>query len=767
MFNQGRWLVGLVGLIVVTLMAGSNERTFLDVLIGSVTSFDAWNSESPTLASAFRTTERKDQTEERRPIHFDCLCPPTSGLLFVSSLGKGGCLPFAASNCCEVHLAPPLPLGGGMGDRFSLLNSSSTDSKNGGSSSTGPQQSPPPSSSSSSDRFGGMEVLEPPPPPPQYTSSAAAVEFLGSRNGEAASNGGFHPDVESRPDDNLGRAQEAAAIESAQADPTGILSSSSSSSSTGGNGSSSISSRLLHDDGSSHHQLPQQDVIAGDNSSSSHHHPLAPPQQQQQQHSQQMVLLPMPPSSTVAPPPVPPPPGPGPAACVICHRPAEDGRPLLHFAPVPHDASVMSSAPTVRTFPQRVFLHVFCGKTASILPHVNQPDLEILSKAGLKNKHGTGPEVNASLARTRSACVNPPTTKDKEFYLVREFEAHLSAVRGTSISLLGLIPVASADPYGNWRGPHQQYLIEQQQRELQQQQQQEEDEAGVVDPSQLPNVDPNNDLGGHATGDVLLGLQQHLADSALQSHPFSLPSSGTDPDPDDVGRGDVPAVNDEADDHDEAELDGTAATDSMDIMNGRSGDALSSSETTTPANDKKRGSSSPSTTSASETEWKIPRKRLTSSSSSSTPSRDGGVAMHPSSSLLGSNGTHFLDHPTFPYTTTNGGASYRGTSLSNLSPPPIPDGDGVQPLYHSMLISSSSSSLDASMLLGNGFGVAAPWTAGSRSVVGQDGVVRIQCVCGGRHLPRDSAKGMASWRSHFMTKRHQKWLQSQGLVGAV
>lgn len=114
--------------------------------------------------------------------------------------------------------------------------------------------------------------------------------------------------------------------------------------------------------------------------------------------------------------------------CRIC-RSGDDERPMLRFLPVEHDMATASVAPHVFTFGDDICVHVFCGKTASILPNVNQPELEILSKAGLKNKHGIGPEVNAALARTRCAVLNEPGVKDKHFYLVREFEAHLAAIR--------------------------------------------------------------------------------------------------------------------------------------------------------------------------------------------------------------------------------------------------------------------------------------------------------------------------------------------------
>ena len=116
-----------------------------------------------------------------------------------------------------------------------------------------------------------------------------------------------------------------------------------------------------------------------------------------------------------------------PPVCRICAK--LDDRPLVRFFPVDHDMSLLAAAPSVDTFTDDIALHVFCGKTASILPNVNRPDLEILSKAGLKNKHGIGPEVNAALARTRSATANHQQQPPKYFYLVREFEAHLAAIR--------------------------------------------------------------------------------------------------------------------------------------------------------------------------------------------------------------------------------------------------------------------------------------------------------------------------------------------------
>lgn len=144
--------------------------------------------------------------------------------------------------------------------------------------------------------------------------------------------------------------------------------------------------------------------------------------------------------------------------CCICGQGNEVGRQILRFLPVTHDFAAAQAAPGVMTFGQDILLHIFCGKTASILPTVNRPDLEILTKAGLKNKHGIGPEVNAALARTRTAVflpvepipgggrnqkndkaedaasANNACNKEKQFYLVREFEAHLASIRHTHIS---------------------------------------------------------------------------------------------------------------------------------------------------------------------------------------------------------------------------------------------------------------------------------------------------------------------------------------------
>jgi hypothetical protein len=253
--------------------------------------------------------------------------------------------------------------------------------------------------------------------------------------------------------------------------------------------------------------------------------------------------------AVVAPPPIPIPPPPSAVAagrtpalilpppppvvlvpagpCRICGQPApsstsnagngdtDDGRnnsrPMIRFFPTPGAISpaVAKAAPSVTTFGQDICLHVFCGKTAGFLPGRSDPELEIMTKAGLKNKHGIGQEVNAALARTRcgvpiltqqqmqeqqqqqqqehleqqlggdgdncgiangllshelsapsttttilcNGAITTTTTttmggkgkrptasaaasaaKERQFYLVREFEAHLAAIRNKTIT---------------------------------------------------------------------------------------------------------------------------------------------------------------------------------------------------------------------------------------------------------------------------------------------------------------------------------------------
>jgi len=52
------------------------------------------------------------------------------------------------------------------------------------------------------------------------------------------------------------------------------------------------------------------------------------------------------------------------------------------------------------------------------------------------------------------------------------------------------------------------------------------------------------------------------------------------------------------------------------------------------------------------------------------------------------------------------------------------------------------------------------------SELSEDGT-KIRCSCGGTHLPPGTPKGSQSWRNHVMTSRHQKWMETNGLLGPV
>lgn len=158
--------------------------------------------------------------------------------------------------------------------------------------------------------------------------------------------------------------------------------------------------------------------------------------------------------------------------CRICFQSSitnsSSNRPLLHFEPT--EQKIVSSSTTVEEANtptsswEDVHVHIFCGKTAGILfqknPHSGRvhtqstAQWEIMSKAGIKNKHGTGKDTAIALARTRCAMLpedrppppsktfdlgssnrnninrkKTPSTATRQFYLVREFEATLKQVR--------------------------------------------------------------------------------------------------------------------------------------------------------------------------------------------------------------------------------------------------------------------------------------------------------------------------------------------------
>ncbi|KAG7366364.1 hypothetical protein IV203_029034 [Nitzschia inconspicua] len=156
--------------------------------------------------------------------------------------------------------------------------------------------------------------------------------------------------------------------------------------------------------------------------------------------------------------------------CRICFQSSlsssSSNRPLLHFKPAKTVPST-SSTSKLSLF-EHVHVHIFCGKTAGILfqknPHSgrvhtkNTAQWEIMSKAGIKNKHGTEKDVCTALALSRWAMLPddqplPPSKRcdfkatvkrnsrkklslaTRQYFLLREFEANLEMVRQESLEL--------------------------------------------------------------------------------------------------------------------------------------------------------------------------------------------------------------------------------------------------------------------------------------------------------------------------------------------
>lgn len=104
-----------------------------------------------------------------------------------------------------------------------------------------------------------------------------------------------------------------------------------------------------------------------------------------------------------------------PPICQICGKGESPHKQLCYFLPTAFE-------------PEPTVLHVFCGKSAAILP-IERPDLEILSKSGIKNKHGHGPGVLVALQRSRTVTVVEKDQREQVYYLVKEVEGHLNHLK--------------------------------------------------------------------------------------------------------------------------------------------------------------------------------------------------------------------------------------------------------------------------------------------------------------------------------------------------
>lgn len=100
-----------------------------------------------------------------------------------------------------------------------------------------------------------------------------------------------------------------------------------------------------------------------------------------------------------------------PPICQICGEGESPHKQLSYFLPTAFD-------------PEPTVFHVVCVKTAAILPVDQQPDLENLSKSGLKNKHGNGgPGVLIALQRSRTGTVAENKNQREEV------EGHLEHIK--------------------------------------------------------------------------------------------------------------------------------------------------------------------------------------------------------------------------------------------------------------------------------------------------------------------------------------------------
>ena len=353
-----------------------------------------------------------------------------------------------------------------------------------------------------------------------------------------------------------------------------------------------------------------------------------------------------------------------PLVCRICGRGNEDGRAVLRFYPVLHDMATATAAPGVTTFAEDLCLHVFCGKTASILPHVQRPDLEILTKAGLKNKHGIGPEVNAALARTRSATLTEPAhassltsttaVKEKQYYLVREFEAHLAAIRHTHLAF---------DPF--------------QEQDEDNQQQEQEQQPLHQRHNQHQHIQPDHDSDDEE-------LMLHTTTQYPQSQQSQLQRINSLADDDDVDHDDRSNDIDDTDNEDEnGRSSSISATD----------EALSVNEFTVQD--------------IAQVDAQLADFLNSATSASAAPA---GLSITAIDSTSHAAAVPILDY--------------------KITPPPQ---KAATPNSSSKHKRKGSSYHDE----------------------------RVRCGCGGMHWPVTSSKGASSWRSHVLTKRHQKWVEQQ------
>lgn len=447
--------------------------------------------------------------------------------------------------------------------------------------------------------------------------------------------------------------------------------------------------------------------------------------------------------------------------CRICGQGVVDGRPLLRFLPMNPALATLTiqalppASPSVATFPEDICLHIFCGKTASILPTVNQPDMEILTKAGLKNKHGIGAEVNAALARTRCASIltlhqaeeasSTTNKQEKQYFLVREFEAHLAAIRSSHLPFMDEHAIGShtMQPPG-----HRSSLID----EARARRQSQRTTTNDITPSNplfigqgMMNIPANDSLDGHSSLPALPLNHGLLSQSSIpktnqatttfaQSRVASGPAFVLPP----------PGMT----------IQSTAV-----LANNSQSTILCHS---------------------------VPYTQVMTQQSS--------TFMQPQASLMLTHDNFSIPISQIPIPPPLGGISEPSSLPTAQQPLP-------QSTTNPSGLSSTSVALDGQVdgsmpTNGQTIGVLTPNSNGAaadknpiRATAGKprskttiddptelrlhtpppinmatltsDG--KVKCECGGTYLQTGTSKGTASWRSHVITKRHQRWIRLHGL----
>lgn len=511
----------------------------------------------------------------------------------------------------------------------------------------------------------------------------------------------------------------------------------------------------------------------------------------------------------VAPPPHRPPPGAdtsplGP--CRICGQPAHS-RPVVRFVPAPATAAVAKAAPGVTTFGEDICLHIFCGKTAGFLPGGSDPGLEIMTKAGIKNKFGIGQAVNAALARTRpgvpvavpeqlrdgerpdSACAASlagettgtgegsaaaaaaassasAASKERQFYLVREFEAHLAGIRNTILRF---------PDEGARKSRPATAARAQQQRQRQAQRRNPHPPLASRRPSDLPPA--SSSIGGTPPLDAITNPGPLLHFNLMQ--PFGVMGSAAAPETDAMllqqhyaagPNGDpslllhfpyptqpYPMLMDKP--YHQAQALGSSVDGTSDWAMAQPTRAMATATAGSffPVVQRQ----APSTPGGSPAPLPfVGRQQLAPVGGAASGTGSAKRRTRKAEAVKAATGkVQKRGPPSLPAARASAPAAAKGGNGNTPTTDPP----------ETVMIGTTDSNGIAAAASGGSFGDDDDVAAAAAAAFLDDGKVR--CGCGGTYAANDGTpRGIMSWRNHALTKRHQKWMDnlgSNGSVGAV